>query len=154
MEALFQLSYSSTAYPKFSEQDLDNIVQASRTRNAALGVTGVLLFTEGAFLQVLEGPRTAVIAIFSSIESDPRHRNVTLLFERPVKERNFKGWAMGLQKPNRVGVAADIFEISRNAIEQRMTEARRTAVLALVKSFYEVSTGQGLDLPRGLPSNI
>ncbi|GIQ77839.1 BLUF domain-containing protein [Bradyrhizobium sp. RD5-C2] len=71
-----------------------SILAQSRAKNAWLGVTGALLFSEGYFCQVLEGERAAVEEIFSAIESDPRHRDITLLTFRPATPRRFPDWSM------------------------------------------------------------
>ena len=66
-----------------------------KANNPRSGVTGVLCFSDGIFLQVLEGGRTAVSALYNRIAADPRHRDVVLLSYEEIGERRFAGWAMG-----------------------------------------------------------
>ena len=70
-------------------------MKTSRAHNAAAGITGVLVFSDGVFLQLLEGGRGAVSALYNRISRDPRHHDVVLLAYDEVDERRFAGWSMG-----------------------------------------------------------
>lgn len=70
------------------------ILGASQANNRRVGVTGALLFNDGCFGQVLEGPQGAVEATFERIQMDDRHGAVTLLAFEPVAERAFGNWSM------------------------------------------------------------
>jgi hypothetical protein len=70
------------------------ILRASQANNRRVGVTGALMFSEGSFGQVLEGPREAVEATFERIQMDERHGTVTLLAFDPVAGRGFPNWSM------------------------------------------------------------
>lgn len=71
------------------------ILAASRENNARDGITGGLLFSEGCFAQVLEGPADAVEGAFERIQCDDRHGNVTVLQVGPIMTRDFPDWSMG-----------------------------------------------------------
>jgi hypothetical protein len=73
---------------------IEQILVSARRNNAANGVTGALLFSDGCFAQVLEGPRDEVEAIFETIQCDPRHRDVTILHLHAVEHRSFGAWSM------------------------------------------------------------
>ncbi len=75
--------------------EVQAILTASRANNARAGVTGGLLFSEGCFAQVLEGPTEAVEATFERIQCDPRHGEVTVLQAGPIPARDFPDWSMG-----------------------------------------------------------
>lgn len=93
--ALIYVSRSTSNLDDDSASEIiRSILAQSRAKNARLCVTGALLFSEGYFCQVLEGERAAVEEIFSAIESDPRHRDVTLLTFRPATPRRFADWSM------------------------------------------------------------
>jgi hypothetical protein len=92
---LVRLIYCSRAVPAMDPEELHAIVRVSRTNNAKLGVTGVLCFYEGFFVQVLEGGRATVNALYNRVIADARHTDVTLLGYEQVAERRFAGWAMG-----------------------------------------------------------
>src|SRR6478672_7534161 len=71
---MHQIVYTSTASEDFSTADLNRLLLGARTRNKALGVSGMLVFHGGTFLQALESEQRAVNEIFASIASDRRHR--------------------------------------------------------------------------------
>lgn len=94
-EPLLSLVYSSRAVVGFDLAALDELLQHSRTSNAQDEVTGLLLFKDDRFLQLLEGPEPAVREKMSFIREDPRHEHVTVLLEEPMDARQFPDWTMG-----------------------------------------------------------
>ena len=92
---LVRLMYASRAVPAVDQEELLAIVRKSKANNPAAGVTGVLCFSEGIFLQVLEGGRGAVNRLYNRIASDSRHTDVELLCYEEIGERRFAGWSMG-----------------------------------------------------------
>ncbi|TWU62036.1 BLUF domain-containing protein [Crateriforma conspicua] len=92
---MMQLVYVSAATVAFSDEDLETLLAQSRRNNAGIDVSGVLLFHEGTFLQVLEGTPDAVDRLYQKIARDDRHDNVLLLSSRAITERNFGQWSMG-----------------------------------------------------------
>lgn len=92
---LVRLLYASRAARPMGETELSAIVKQSREHNPAEGLTGLLCYTDGVFIQVLEGGRSAVNARYKKIIEDPRHQDVQLLSYEEVSERHFAGWSMG-----------------------------------------------------------
>ena len=92
---LVRLLYASRATNTVNQEELVAILRKSKAHNPALGITGVLCFSEGIFLQALEGGRSAVNALYNRIAVDPRHTQVELLCYDEIGERRFAGWAMG-----------------------------------------------------------
>ncbi len=92
---LVRLMYVSRAVPAVDQEELLAILRKSKANNPALGVTGVLCFSEGTFLQVLEGGRSAVNKLYNRIAGDSRHTQVELLSYEEIGERRFAGWSMG-----------------------------------------------------------
>ena len=92
---LVRLLYASRATDQIDQDALHNILRQSRRHNPALGVTGVLCFSGGVFLQALEGSRSAVNQLYLKIAADTRHREVVLLSYEEIGERRFAGWSMG-----------------------------------------------------------
>ncbi|GAB4566929.1 MAG: BLUF domain-containing protein [Rhizobacter sp.] len=92
---LVRLMYASRANDSVNQEALAAILKKSRQNNPATGVTGVLCFSEGLFLQLLEGGRLPVSQLYNRIASDPRHRDVMLLSYEEIGERKFAGWSMG-----------------------------------------------------------
>ena len=94
-DQLYRLLYVSTAEHFLSHRELEALVQGARARNAAAGITGMLIYTEGHFLQYIEGPQSEVEALFTRIERDPRHHGMLRIFEGPQARRIFTEWSMG-----------------------------------------------------------
>ena len=92
---LFHLIYISDAVAPMSEGDLVDLLHQSRDRNMQHHITGMLLYKDGHFMQVLEGDEASVMAIFADIEVDARHTNVRTLREEYIQFRSFPDWAMG-----------------------------------------------------------
>ena len=94
-DALYHLGYVSTEAVKFSEEALVALLSEARNANTDRDVTGLLLYREGSFYQVLEGSESAVMATFHHIEADPRHKEVNILFNGETDAREFADWKMG-----------------------------------------------------------
>jgi hypothetical protein len=94
-DRIFRLVYVSVATRRLVEQDLIDILRTARERNQSLGVTGMLLFRDGDFMQLLEGQESAVRDLYGHIARDTRHRNVIVLLEEFADERLFADWSMG-----------------------------------------------------------
>ena len=102
---LVRLMYASRAAEPVKPETLNAIVKKSTVNNPSVGVTGVLCFSGDIFLQVLEGGRAQVSALYNRIAQDPRHRDVVLLSYDEIGERSFAGWAMGQVNMNRLNPA-------------------------------------------------
>ena len=97
-DQLITLVYVSSSVQPLSEGQLVEILRASRTNNARLGITGVLLYEDGNLIQALEGPRQAVHQLVNKIRKDPRHTGYMQLIERPITARRFGAWSMGFKR--------------------------------------------------------
>jgi hypothetical protein len=92
---LVRLLYASRAAESVNPEELQTILRQSKASNPAQGITGVLCFSHGIFLQVLEGGRGQVNRLYGRILADARHRDVELLLYQEISERRFAGWSMG-----------------------------------------------------------
>jgi hypothetical protein len=99
---LVRLMYASRAVPGIAQDELLAIVRKSKANNPQVGVTGVLCFSEGIFLQALEGGRSAVNKLYNRIATDPRHTDVELMSYQEIGERRFAGWSMGQVNMSRI----------------------------------------------------
>ena len=93
--AVYHLCYVSAETASFSQDELVSLLTDARRVNAERGVTGLLLYREGCFYQVLEGSESAVRQTFEHIQSDPRHKEVRVLFNGDTEAREFADWQMG-----------------------------------------------------------
>ena len=97
-DPLYHVVYLSSASHALSDEELDAILATSRANNRERGVTGMLLYSEGGFIQVLEGPKRKVLDLYAIIERDPRHHRIIDLLEGPIATRNFPNWEMGFER--------------------------------------------------------
>ena len=102
---LVRLMYASRAVPAIDQEELISILKKSKANNPKAGVTGVLCYSEGIFMQVLEGGRVAVNLLYNRIASDARHSDVVLLHYEEIAERRFAGWSMGQVNMSRLNPA-------------------------------------------------
>ncbi|MEI6661656.1 MAG: BLUF domain-containing protein [Comamonadaceae bacterium] len=91
---LVRLLYASRAIDPASAA-IDEILLQSRQGNPSSGITGILCYGGGIFLQAIEGGRSAVSELYGHIQRDPRHKDVVLLHYEEISERRFSGWTMG-----------------------------------------------------------
>ncbi|MEY3489123.1 MAG: hypothetical protein RL655_691 [Pseudomonadota bacterium] len=92
---LVRLLYVSRAVSPDSPETIESILADSRAHNLGQGITGILCYGGGIFLQAIEGGRTQVNALYSHIVGDKRHKDVVLLHYEEISERHFGGWTMG-----------------------------------------------------------
>jgi hypothetical protein len=102
---LVRLMYASRAVPAVDQEELLAILKKSKANNPRHGITGVLCFSDGIFMQVLEGGRGAVNTLYGRIASDSRHTEVVLLHYEEVAERRFASWSMGQVNMSRLNPA-------------------------------------------------
>jgi hypothetical protein len=93
-EALYSLVYMSKSAIRFTQRELTDLLTQSRKDNRALQITGLLLYADGNFMQLLEGARKDVEALITRIKRDVRHRDVQVLEEGPITSRHFSEWSM------------------------------------------------------------
>lgn len=95
LERMIQIVYCSEASEDFSPQQLVALLEKSRANNRVRGLSGMLLYRAGRFLQVLEGDATHVRALVARIGKDARHHGIVLLSETQIESREFPDWSMG-----------------------------------------------------------
>ena len=92
MTDLINLIYTSKAVRPMSSDDFLRLLTPARENNHRQQINGMLLHQRQAFLQVLEGRKTVIEALFRSIVNDKRHTDVTLLLKRPIAVREYADW--------------------------------------------------------------
>jgi hypothetical protein len=94
MRSLISLIYASRSTEYFHEHEIPELLQQARIANARQEITGMLLYVNGSFLQVLEGQPEMVDVVFSRISWDKRHTQSRLITRESILERAFEGWTM------------------------------------------------------------
>ena len=131
---LHAIAYVSAASWNLLDEEVEHIVSASRRLNAANGITGILLYCDGNFMQYLEGEEAAVTETFARIRASESHYQVNELMNQPIDEREFSDWAMGFSRPG-----PDEF------VELAAARWKGTALMgpgaSLLRSFWACSRG-------------
>ncbi len=97
-EQLYELAYVSDAVQHMEQEELDQLLEQARNHNHEHAISGMLLYAEGAFIQVLEGEREPVRALYHHICADSRHTHAQVLHEGPINKRSFPDWKMGFRR--------------------------------------------------------
>jgi len=103
---LVALMYVSAAMVAWGTPIFDRIRRSSAHHNERLGITGLLLYSSGSFLQLIEGEERAVINTFNRIERDPRHTDITVVDWQFIVDRRFGQWGMATRRLGESEVAA------------------------------------------------
>jgi hypothetical protein len=120
---------------------LPAILDSSIRNNKRNNITGMMLYSDGNVMQVLEGDRDVVLKTFKSIQLDPRHSGIFVLIQGEIAARNFASWSMGFRQISKADmekfpIAAQIFKVRQEEISQRVQPSEALIVL---KSFVEDS---------------
>ncbi len=96
MQQLVRLIYSSTAQPNLSQTDRERILQTSIENNHRDGITGLLVYNDSYFMQLLDGPAPAVNHLYTKLVNDERHYDLRLNHYAILQEPRFSDWSMQL----------------------------------------------------------
>jgi len=103
---MFRFIYTSTLTVPMNKSLLDDIITVAVRNNREIGITGILLFVEGQFMQVLEGPKQHIELTTEKILSDARHTGVQILFQGGAGGRSFPDWHMKAALPTAKQISA------------------------------------------------
>lgn len=95
---LHTIIYTSREAQFFSDDEIEDLLAGARSHNQGHDITGVLLYFDLVFFQVLEGPKQALEDLFMRIVEDPRHKDVTLQVSESISARLFPDWSMAYRK--------------------------------------------------------
>ncbi|MBI9059275.1 MAG: BLUF domain-containing protein [Labilibaculum sp.] len=97
MSKLIHIVYLSVSKQELSEKELADFLSVIRAKNKKLQVSGLLLYNEGMFIQVVEGEKKTVQNLFQNVKNDSRHSNIVKLLEEDIAKRSFPDWSMGFK---------------------------------------------------------
>lgn len=97
---MYTLVYVSSAVNPLTQAELAGLLAKSRANNESLGISGMLLYKDGNFMQVLEGEEKQVLALSAKISRDPRHHGLMVLLKEHQPERTFSEWSMAFRDLN------------------------------------------------------
>jgi hypothetical protein len=142
---LRQVLYGSSAVLPITQTEIDDILSGARRRNAETGITGILFYLEGNFLQLLEGEEPALSETYQRIAKDQRHRNLIKLVDGTISQRSFAGEAMGFRAINGQEIDAnpELFVHSNGRWILRDGAGVDERLKILIETFLMVNEGRG-----------
>lgn len=113
----------------------------SRENNIKLGITGMLLYSENNFIQVIEGELALINGLYSNITNDPRHTGFLTLLRGEIQARNFPDWSMGFKKisENDYSVISG-FENLDGSSSLAINNLRERRIMGLLKNFLKINS--------------
>jgi hypothetical protein len=121
--------YCSRAATGVDGEELSLLLRQCRSHNGEAGITGMLCFSQGLFIQVIEGGRSAVNQLYQRILADPRHHDVVLLVYDEISQRRFAGWTMGQVNMARINTAMLLKYSERPSLDPYSVSGRVTMAL-------------------------
>ncbi|MEY3500933.1 MAG: hypothetical protein RL308_2602 [Bacteroidota bacterium] len=92
---MHRIIYLSSSVKFLTPKEINFLLLQSRKNNQETLITGILLYIDGDFLQVLEGPKEALLNLFETIKADHRHKCIITVFDGQIKSKYFPEWIMG-----------------------------------------------------------
>jgi hypothetical protein len=132
--------YVSSASSLMSEGELMSLLEVSRARNAADGLTGMLLYKGGNFMQLLEGEDQPLENTCARIRRDPRHQGLIFLLDEEIAERSFVDWAMGFRSvvPEDLERVPGFARLGDQTFTSPAFVSRPDRAVRLLKTFYNL----------------
>lgn len=92
---MYRIIYLSSAVELFSDEEINGLLTLSREKNLKYNITGLLLYSEGNFMQIIEGEKDDIQNLYGNIKKDLRHKNIITVINEPITKRTFSDWKMG-----------------------------------------------------------
>jgi len=132
---MYRIIYLSSSVKYLNGEEIESLLVQSRKKNLENDITGVLMYIDGDFLQIIEGPNTAMKDLFESIKKDPRHKGIITILNTEITERQFPKWSMGF-------CASDYEKLKQikgyeNISKEKITEITDKTALAFIDSFIK-----------------
>lgn len=129
--------YCSRAAEGVDEAEVNRIVELAQRGNRARGITGVLVFGDGVFFQLIEGPPAQIQSLIASLHDDPRHHDVVALDRgEEERERLYPDWEMERVK------AEDIRTVLHDALGSTEDERNVAALKRILEHLALWPLGQ------------
>jgi hypothetical protein len=146
---MYHLIYTSQARELFTQDDLISLLRQSRNFNQQHNITGMLLYLNGKFIQVLEGKKEEVHVLYERICKTSRHHRVIKVMEGTSRTRLFKDWSMGFKSLSYDDFAditgfkdIDLFFHEEHAYE------KGNLLMTFLTLFYKKNLGELTELPN------
>lgn len=136
---MIRVVYVSFATVPFDEPALDALLKKSRDNNRRDGITGMLLYRDGDFLQILEGEEESVRGAYRRIGRDSRHGRILMLDESDIAQREFGDWSMGFRRLRRDDMPEGFVDFFDRRFDAAAIVDRRGEALQFLSSFRALS---------------
>jgi hypothetical protein len=94
---MHHIIYLSQATAAMTDDELAALLAQARQANEQRGVTGLLVYGDRQFLQVMEGEAEILAPLYEHIAKDPRHTGLIKMADKPVEQRSFADWSMAFR---------------------------------------------------------
>jgi hypothetical protein len=137
---LSQLIYVSNRKPSCTEAEIEKILASCKKNNPSLDITGVLLYSDSKFIQLVEGESKVIMSLYDKIKLDARHSNCMMISYGPIKEKSFPSWHMGARKlagskiEYKTDIAADDQKVFDGILSGKEQDGQK--VLNILKKFF------------------
>jgi len=128
------LCYVSSSTKSLTASDLEHLFRVNKRNNTEHDVTGILIYNDGNFLQILEGKKLTIKNLFKKINNDQRHFNIIQLIDKPIEERIFHEYKSGFihfENPKQKQELYNYIEWLKEAEIKNVDE-----IIQLIENFY------------------
>jgi hypothetical protein len=140
-----RMIYASSAAVDVTPHLLTEIAASSRRNNVRDGITGMLLYGDRSFFQVLEGEDAAVHSMKERIWADARHEGISILRETQIETPSFPDWTMGCYRVDDLEGGLAMWPIvSAESIMEHLPTSVSTEVMVLARTFLTNIAPRGL----------
>lgn len=139
-EVLYHISYVSTARDSLKYEDIKSILETAHARNKAHDITGVLVYCNKHFFQIIEGEKESIQELYESISVDSRHDNIVKLQENEISKRHFESWSMAFKSYNKELKHLDNFNNEQfySYVKSRIDEENNVS-LRILADFFDLN---------------
>jgi hypothetical protein len=139
-----QIVYVSSGAREYSSEEVEKITDTGSRNNAQNDLTGVLLYYDGNFMQLLEGPADAVAETYERIVADTRHTGILPLQDSMVEERSFPDYRMGFRSiaKDLLATSSDLFEKLPSGWGVKPGANVDEKLVILFRTFFTINSGK------------
>jgi hypothetical protein len=133
---LYAIVYVSTAARTLTIPELRRIQERAQARNCKEKVTGVLLYSDGTFMQYLEGPASGLYGVYEVIKADSQHYGIVDLVREPLAQREFSDWSMAFRVIDAFGQPLEAEQDAELALRLAVPGNHHSAARQLLAKFW------------------
>lgn len=139
------IAYYSSQNNSFNNEQLKEIINIAVKRNKENNITGMLLYANRCFFQIIEGPSEAIDSLYEIIQHDDRQNTITKVLDQEITGRAFADWSMGALKLDpTMSENNQVFELSNQVLENKVITPSHEILKILAQAFYQ-SAGLSLN---------